>query len=70
MVIRRISVIVVYAFGRIPLPGGIEDKIQFKLAGKPGVKVQFILSKGKVDRVTYLEDKPGKMIFAIGTPKD
>lgn len=50
--------------------GVVEEVLQFKLAGKPGVKVQFILSKGKVDRVTYLEDKAGKTIFAIGTPKD
>jgi hypothetical protein len=50
--------------------GKIEKNIlQFKLVGKPGVKVQFTLRRGRVEQVTYLEEKPAGMLYVLGFPK-
>jgi hypothetical protein len=45
------------------------DTIQFKLAGKPGAKAQFNLIHGQVVWLLYQEERAGKMITVVGTPK-
>jgi hypothetical protein len=50
--------------------GRVEKHIlQFKLEGKPGVKVQFMVKGGRVDQVTYLAVQAGTMLFVLGKPK-
>jgi hypothetical protein len=46
-----------------------KDILQFRLEGKPDVKVQFILRRGRVERLTYIESNSTSMIYAVGFPK-
>lgn len=45
------------------------DTLQFKLSGKPGAKVQFNLIHGEPVMLLYFEERAGKMITVVGTPK-
>ena len=50
--------------------GKVEKNIlQFRLEGKPDVKVQFMLRRGRVEQLTYIESSPTKMLYAVGFPK-
>ena len=45
------------------------DAAHFKIVGKPGAKIYFLISGGKVKNLFYVEEKGEDMSFAVAVPK-